>query len=107
MLPVRIEERIPMTLAVRISSNERVPAAETSFTENVSARGARVMTSHRWPLNAKVLFAPLPGGFVARARVAYCEAVRESDFAIGLEFLEPSGNWVVGLSAAPERTLQG
>lgn len=96
-----------MTLAVRISTNEFVPAIETSFTENVSARGARVMTSRKWPLNERVVFAPLPGGFSTRARVAYCEQLRESNFAIGLEFLEPSGNWVVGLSATPERTLKG
>jgi hypothetical protein len=96
-----------MAVAIRISSNEPVPGSETSFTENVSARGARVVSSRRWQLNESVLIASLPGDFTARARVAYCQQMRGENFAIGLEFLEPSGHWVIGSSAASERTLKG
>lgn len=53
------------------------------------------------------MVASLPGGFRAKARVAYCQRLRDVGFAIGLEFLEPSGQWVIDPSAASERTLKG
>jgi hypothetical protein len=103
----RRQNRIPMAVAVQLSGNERLPGVETTFTENVSARGARVATTRRWQTDDRVLMISLPGDFRARARVAYCERVRDTGFAIGLEFLEPSGSWVIDHSAAPERTLKG
>ena len=96
-----------MAVAVQISGNERVPGVETTFTENVSARGARIVTSRRWEPDERVLLLTLPGDFRARARVAYCQRNPDAGYAIGLEFLEPSGHWVVDVSAAPERTLIG
>lgn len=103
----RLENRIPMAVAVQISDNGRLPGIETTFTENVSARGARVLTSRRWKPNDSVLLASLPGDFRARSRVAYCQRLRDEGYAIGLEFLEPSGHWVIDPSAASERTLNG
>jgi hypothetical protein len=103
----RLEKRIPMAVAVQISGNERVPGIETTFTENVSARGARVVTTRPWRIEDRVMVASLPGGFRAKARVAYCQRLRDVGFAIGLEFLEPSGQWVIDPSAASERTLKG
>ena len=44
----RLEKRIPMTVAVHISGRERAPGVETTFTENVSSRGARVSSIRRW-----------------------------------------------------------
>ena len=44
----RYEKRIPMTVAVNISSLQQAPGVETTFTENVSARGARVVSTRRW-----------------------------------------------------------
>jgi hypothetical protein len=101
----RGEKRFPMAVAVQISGNESVPGVETTFTENVSARGARVTTSRHWQPNERILLLSLPGDFRARARVAYCQRDADAGYAIGLEFLEPSGHWVIDPSAAPERTL--
>ncbi len=91
----RLEERLPIEVAVQISGNERIPGVETAFTENVSFRGARVVTVRRWQAGDRLLFASLPGDFRATARVAYCQPLRGEGFAIGLEFLEPSGRWVI------------
>ena len=102
----RTERRVPMSVAVRLSGFERPPDPEMTFTENVSSRGARVFSRKRWRLDAKVQLTSLPGNFQARSRVAYCQPVEEG-FAIGVEFLEPQGQWVVQLAASPERTLNG
>jgi hypothetical protein len=103
----RLEKRVPMELAVQISGNERVPGVETSFTENVSSRGARVVTVRRWQPGDRLLFASLPGDFRATARVAYCQTLRGEGFAIGLEFLEPSGQWVIRSLVGSGESLHG
>lgn len=96
-----------MEVAVQISGHDQTPGVETTFTENVSSRGARVMSVRRWRLNDRLLIASLPGDFRATARVAYCQPLRGNGFAIGLEFLEPSGHWVVQPPRASGETLNG
>lgn len=90
----RTEKRVPIEVAVRLSEGETAGVEET-FTENVSARGARVLTWRRWRTNERLMLASPPGHFRATARVAYCQALHGEGFAIGLEFLEPVGGWVV------------
>ncbi len=91
----RRETRIPMEVGVRIAGTTVADETETTFTENVSARGARVWSTHRWKLNERLMIATLPGSFRATARVAYCHSVPGSGFAVGLEFVDAAGTWVV------------
>ena len=91
----RAECRIPMEVAVQIAGHPSIPGVELTFTENVSARGARVLTSRRWPSNEHLRLASLAGNFQAQARVAYCVKVPNRGFAVGLEFKSPSGRWVI------------
>ena len=102
----RFEKRIPMSIAVHISGHERAPGVETAFTENVSSRGARVLSTRRWRANEMLEIASLPGNFRAKARVAYCQQ-QSQGFVIGLEFLEPTGRWVVNAPAVSGKPLQG
>ena len=102
----RFEKRILMTIAVHVSGQERAPGVETAFTENVSSRGARVSSIRRWRPNETLEIESLPGNFRARARVAYCQT-RSEGFVIGLEFLEPSGRWVVNTPVFSGKPLQG
>jgi hypothetical protein len=105
-LMVRFEKRIPMTVAVHLVCPESAPGVETAFTENVSSRGARVASFRRWRANETLQIESLPGGFRAKARVAYCEPQSEG-YVIGLEFLEPSGRWVIDAPAVSGKPLQG
>jgi hypothetical protein len=102
----RFEKRIPMTVAVHISGHESASSKETTFTEDVSSRGARVPSIRRWRLNETLNFESLPGDFRAVARVAYCRPHSEG-YVIGLEFLEPSGRWVVNAPVGSGKPLQG
>lgn len=102
----RIEKRFPMTVAVHISGHEKESDVETTFTVDVSSRGARVSTVRRWRANGTLRIASLPGDFQALARVAYCRPQR-AGFIIGLEFLEPSGQWVVNPAEVSGKPLQG
>ena len=91
----RCETRVPMEIGVQITGHRVLPGTETTFTENVSSHGARVLSTRRWKKNDQLTIATLTGSFRAIARVAYCQKVPERGFAVGLEFLNPSGTWVV------------
>lgn len=96
----RRETRIPMEVGVHISGHRALPGTETTFTENVSPKGARVLSVRRWKQGDRLTISTLTGSFKALARVAYCQLVPEEGFVVGLEFLEPDGNWVVAESGA-------
>jgi len=95
-----------MTVAVHISGHPTEAGVETTFTEDVSSRGARVASVRRWRPNDKLNIESLPGDFRALARVAYCRPHPEG-YVIGLEFLEPSGRWVVNAPRSSGKPLQG
>ncbi len=105
----RAEKRIPMEIPVFIDGHRLAPGSESTFTENVSARGARVVSTRRWEQHEKLIFASCTGDFRSSARVAYsctgdfrssarvayCQPLQGEGFAIGVEFLQPQGRWVV------------
>ena len=91
----RAERRVPMEIGVYLEGNRQVPGAEATFTENVSERGARVISIRRWEANDRLTLSSRSGEFRSSARVAYCQPMQGDGFAIGVEFLEPRGRWVV------------
>jgi hypothetical protein len=91
----RAEKRILMEIPVMIDGHRRVPGAESTFTENVSARGARVVSTRRWEQGEPLTFVSRTGEFRSSARVAYCQPLHGDGFAIGVEFIELKGRWVV------------
>jgi hypothetical protein len=91
----RRETRVPMEVGVQITGHPVMPGTETTFTENVSPHGARVLSNRPWNTGDRLTISTLTGAFRAIARVAYCQTIAHSGFAVGLEFVEPSGKWVV------------
>jgi hypothetical protein len=91
----RRDVRMPMEVEVRIHGHAKLPGTESTFTENVSARGARVLTTRRWKINEQLVITDAAGSFRSVARVAYCQPVPRAGYAVGLEFTQPSGVWVV------------
>lgn len=91
----RSEKRIPMEIPVVLDGHRKIPGAEATFTENVSTRGARVVSIRHWERGAHLTLVLRTGEFRSSARVAYCQPLYGDGYAIGLEFLEPKGRWVV------------
>jgi hypothetical protein len=102
----RLEKRIPSTIAVHLIKHGNMSGLETTFTEDVSSRGARVASFRSWRPSEVLVLELLPGDFRAVARVTYCQE-QSKGFVIGLEFLEPSGRWVVDTPVASGKPLQG
>ncbi len=91
----RSENRIPMEIPVVLDGHRQIPGVESTFTENVSAKGARVVSVRHWDRGARLTLASRTGEFRSSARVAYCQPLHGDGYAIGVEFLEPKGRWVV------------
>src|SRR5208282_1369840 len=91
----RRESRIQMEIPVILEGHRQLPGVEATFTENVSAKGARVVSTRRWDKDARLVLASRTGEFRSAARVAYCQPIHGEGYAIGVEFLEPHGRWVV------------
>lgn len=96
----RCETRIPMEVGVQIAGHPAQPGTETTFTENVSAHGARVRSTRRWKLNDRLTISTTTGSFRAVARVAYCHLAGDAGFAVGLEFEDPRGKWIVAATTS-------
>jgi hypothetical protein len=89
----RLEERIPLAVRVDLCSLNVRHRAQEGLTENISAHGARVVSSSPWKQNDRLNLWCLPGDFRARARVVYCEPLGRRSYAVGLQLLATSGEW--------------
>ena len=83
----RREKRSPQRLVVLLSNGTQPAVAECASTENISAKGARVRTVRRWVPDTRVLVKSPLGALRGEARVVYCQTLRDTTFAVGLEFL--------------------
>src|SRR5437899_7364393 len=83
----RVEQRIPMEIPVLIDGHRDAPGSESTFTENVSARGARVVSVRRWEHGEPLVFASRTGEFRSPARVAYCPTFEGGSVASGVQLL--------------------
>ena len=95
----RLEDRAPVRVTVDLSGLDIHTAAQQGITENVSARGARVVTSRPWQPNNHVKVRSLLGSLRSRARVVYCQPLGKDSFAIGLELFVSIGEWTMQQSA--------
>jgi len=89
----RVEKRKAAAVAVMLTSPDATLPTELSVTENISSRGARVVTKGRWMANDSLVIKSLEGSLYSEARVIYRQPIHEGIYAIGLELLEPEGNW--------------
>ena len=89
----RTEDRTPLKVTVDLSSLDVRTPAQEGVTENVSARGARVLTNKPWKPNDRLNVRSLLGNLRSRARVVYCVPVDAGQFAIGLQLFAAVGNW--------------
>jgi hypothetical protein len=90
----RAEDRTPMKVTVDLSSLDIRTPAQEGVTENVSPRGARVLTTKPWKPNDRLNVRSLLGNFRSRARVVYCVPIDGNQFAIGLQLFAAAGQWM-------------
>jgi hypothetical protein len=93
MTAKRGEDRTPLKVTVDLASLDLRTPAQEGVTENISARGARVLTNKPWKPNERLHVRSLLGNFKSRARVVYCVPVDGELYAIGLQLFAAAGAW--------------
>lgn len=89
----RYEKRSSTAVAVMLTSLDPGFPTELTLTENISGRGARVVTKRLWSANDSLVIKSLEGDLQSEARVMYRQPIRENVYAIGLKLMAPKGNW--------------
>src|ERR1700722_1656037 len=95
----RLQDRSPVHVTVDLSGLDVHTVAQQGVTENVSARGARVVTNKPWQPNDHVTVRSLLGNLRSRARVVYCQPLGNDSVAIGVELFVSVGEWTMPQAA--------
>src|SRR5712691_9713737 len=99
----RMEKRSARAVAVELSRPDLSHPPETTFTENVSLHGVRVVTNQRWRVGDRPLLKSLEGDFRSQAQVRYCQRLPNSALAVGLELFTPAEEWGSPSNSMAER----
>jgi hypothetical protein len=89
----RSEARTFAAEPVLVSTLDRPTDIESTRTQNISRRGARVMTQRIWEPGSQLVIKSSHSDFWAQARVVYWRSFSNSRYAIGLQFIAQTGTW--------------
>ena len=92
-----MEKRLPIALVVNLTSvrGQSSNGSELTYTDNISAHGARVVSHHPWKPGDLAEVTSLVDRLALRGKVVYCENRGEGRFAIGLSFQNGGVFWPV------------
>jgi hypothetical protein len=95
----RQEKRAALAVPLWLTSLDQPGELDWTVTENVSDRGARIITKRRWHVHEAVLVS-LPPRFSANGRVVYCHSLPSGNYVLGIEIGESFEAWVKSLKGA-------
>lgn len=97
-----MEKRLPIAMLVNLSSGQAqgTNVAEMTYTDNVSAHGACVVSNRQWEPGEIAEVTSLLDQIAMRGRVVYCRKHGEDRYAIGLNFQHCAVVWAVYLKYA-------
>jgi hypothetical protein len=90
----RLERRLPIIVIVRLAQADRAstPGEERTFTDNISAHGARIFSRHPWQPGDEVIVTPL-NDETTWGNVVYCQRLADDRFGIGVKFKDRTVMW--------------
>jgi len=91
----RMERRLPIITVVRLSHVQKVPGSEEerTYTDNVSAHGARVFSRRCWTAGEQVRVTSVKDESSIYGQVIYCQRFEKDRYWIGLKFPERPLGW--------------
>ncbi len=102
----RFEARALLRVAVLVRGRSRRSLPDLALTDNVSARGARIITKRSRRPGDICELTGLSGASYVLARVVYCERLANRNYCIGLELQESQQNWWHGTHATTAAPLE-
>jgi hypothetical protein len=90
-----MEKRVPIAIVVHLARAEDHSAAgpELTYTDNISAHGACVISSRQWKSGEVAEVTSLNDRITLRGRVAYCAKREAGRYDVGLSFNEQEVTW--------------
>jgi hypothetical protein len=90
----RLERRLPIVVAIRLARAESAgtDGEEHTYTDNISARGARVYSVRSWQPGDAVQVTPRNEG-PAFGKVVYCQMLPDDRYVIGVKFQDRQVTW--------------
>lgn len=94
-----MEKRLPIGMVVNLASAQAQEAsrAELTYTNNVSAHGACVVSNRQWQPGEFADLTSFPDQIAMRGKVVYCRKHGNDQYAIGLNFQNCAVVWSVYL----------
>ena len=91
----RMEKRLPIAIVVRLTDAQDQPAngAELTYTDNVSAHGARVVSKRPWRTGELAQVTSLKDEITIRGQVVYRQKLLDDRYCIGLKFQDHDVKW--------------
>src|SRR6266404_1617263 len=89
----RYERRNARAVTVEILRLDELQPNKRAVTENVSPRGARIVTDWNCAPGKHVLVSAPEEGVKSLARVVYCQRVESTKFAVGLQLVVRVEEW--------------
>ena len=91
----RMEKRIPIAIIVRLThlQDQTAKEPELTYTDNVSAHGARVVSSSPWQIGEVAQVTSLKEESTLSGKVTYCLMLPGNRYFIGLNFQDRRVTW--------------
>lgn len=89
----RYEKRTPKAVHVDLLRMDDSQSIETTVTENVSPRGARIVTECNSAPGKHLVVTAREQGVKSLARVVYCQRVESSKFVVGVQLVVRVEEW--------------
>ena len=92
----RMEKRIPIALVVHLTQpmTQSANGTELTYTDNVSAHGACVVSSRSWQPGEIVEITSLKDETTLKGKVIHCQKRTDDRYRVGLTFLGRTVSWV-------------
>ena len=93
----RKERRLPAVVVVDLVPLEpvNIERHERTYTDNLSAHGARVRSTYAWQLGEQAEITPANGETPVRGEVVYCQRLDNDGFFVGLKVRESRIPWSI------------
>lgn len=97
-----MEKRLPIAMVVNLASaqTQRASGAELTYTNNVSAHGACVVSNRQWQPGDIADVTSFPDQIAMHGKVVYCRRHGDDQYAIGLSFRNCPVVWSIYLKYA-------
>lgn len=93
----RKERRLPIMVVVWLVPRTDVSAdeRERTYTDNVSAHGARVRSARAWQPGERAEITPVKGEPPIRGEAVYCQKLDDERYCVGFKFVHERVPWSV------------